>query len=129
MPTPYEIIETYCTNSGKNNCTRDLAYSIYCQQYETLALDPSLTPAGINTMLLSNASIIAHVRSADDALAKHVEDELKRIRKELGNRSFGLSIVSGVVGNLVYSLLLVVIFVLAKDQVATWLASVSQVKP
>ncbi|TDK53837.1 hypothetical protein [Pseudomonas moraviensis] len=129
MPTPFEIIEQYCTRNRKSTCTRDLAYSVYCLQYETLAKDPTLTPAAINTILLSDTSVIAHVRSAEDTLSKHVEDELKRLKKELGAKSFGMSIVSGVVGNLVYSLLLVLVFVLAKDQIASWLSSVSQGTP
>ncbi|GLH47069.1 hypothetical protein [Pseudomonas lactis] len=129
MPTPYETIEQYCTANRKGTCTRDLAYSVYCQQYETLAKDPTLNAVAINTILLSNTSVIAHVRSAEDTLSKHVEDELKTIKKELSTKSFGMSIVSGVVGNLVYSLLLFLVFVLAKDQIASWLSSVSKGAP
>ena len=125
MPTPYETIDTYCKHNKKNNCVRDLAYSIYTQQSDLLSQDPTLTPAAIQTMLLTDASLLAHIRSAEDALSAQIENEIKRIRKELGIKSFGMSIVSGVVGNIVYSLLLVIIFILAKDQIATWLASLS----
>lgn len=128
MPTPYETIDAYCKQNKKNNCVRDLAYSIYTQQSDLLSQDPLLTPAAIQTMLLTDASLLAHVRSAEDALSAQVENEIKRIRKELGTKSFGMSIVSGVVGNIVYSLLLVVIFILAKDQISTWLSSISAAK-
>lgn len=126
MPTPYETIEQHCTKHKINPCIRDLAFSVYCQQYETLAKDPSLTPANINTILLSAASVNAHVRAAEDTLTKHVESELKSLKKELGTKSFGWSILSGIVGNVLYSLLLIVIFILAKDQIGTWLSSLSQ---
>ena len=128
MPTPYETIDAYCKQNKKNNCVRDLAYSIYMQQSDLLSQDPSLTPAAIQTILLTDANLLAHVRSAEDALSAQVENEVKRIRKELGTKSFGMSIVSGVVGNIVYSLLLVVIFILAKDQISTWLSSLSAAK-
>lgn len=129
MPTPYETIDGYCKQNKKNNCIRDLAYSIYTQQTDLLSQDPTLTPAAIQTMLLTDASLLAHVRSAEDALSAQVENELKQIRKELGTKSFGMSVLSGVVGNVVYSLLLVIIFVLAKDQISTWLSSLSAAKP
>lgn len=129
MPTPYEAIDSYCKQNKKNNCIRDLAYSVYTQQRDLLSQDPTLTPAAIQTMLLTDASLLAHVRSAEDALSAQVENEVKRIRKELGTKSFGMSIVSGVVGNIVYSLLLVIIFVLAKDQISTWLSSLASSKP
>lgn len=129
MPTPYEAIDSYCKQNKKNNCIRDLAYSVYTQQSDLLSQDRTLTPAAIQTMLLTEASLLAHVRSAEDALSAQVENEVKRIRKELGTKSFGVSIISGVVGNIVYSLLLVIIFVLAKDQIATWLSSLASSKP
>ncbi|WP_128326240.1 hypothetical protein [Pseudomonas alkylphenolica] len=126
MPTPYEIIEQHCTKNKINACARDLAFSVYSQQYETLAQDPNLTPAAINTILLSNPSLAAHVRAAEDTLSKYVEGELKSLKRELGAKSFGWSILSGVFGNILYSLLLIVIFILAKDQIATWLSSISK---
>ncbi|MGY2142201.1 hypothetical protein ACW9I5_05905 [Pseudomonas azotoformans] len=126
MPTPYETIEQHCTKNKINSCTRDLAFSVYCQQYETLAKDPTLTATAINTILLSSASVNAHVRAAEDALSKHVESELKNLKKELATKSFGWSILSGIVGNVLYSLLLILIFILAKDQIGTWLSSISK---
>jgi len=129
MPTPYETIDGYCKKNKKNNCIRDLAYSIYTQQADLLSQEPTLSSAAIQTMLLTDASLLAHVRSAEDALSAQVENELKQIRKELGTKSFGMSVLSGVVGNVVYSLLLVIIFVLAKDQISTWLSSLSAAKP
>lgn len=129
MPTPYETIDSYCKQNKKNNCVRDLAYSIYTQQSDLLSKDPSLTSTAIQTMLLTDASLLAHVRSAEDALSAQVENEVKRIRKELGTKSFAVSVLSGVVGNVVYSLLLVIIFVLGKDQISTWLSSLSAGKP
>jgi hypothetical protein len=125
MPTPYETIDNYCKQNKKNNCIRDLAYSIYTQQSDLLSKDPDLTTTAIQTMLLTDASLLAHVRSAEDALASQVESEISRIRKELRTKSFGMSVLSGVTGNILYSLLLVIIFVLAKDQISTWLSTLS----
>ncbi|EQB5727883.1 MULTISPECIES: hypothetical protein [Enterobacter] len=129
MPTPYETIDNYCKQNKKNNCVRDLAYSIYTQQNDLLSQDQTLTPAAIQKMLLTDASLVAHIRSAEDALSAQVESEISRIRKELGTKSFGISVLSGVTGNIVYSLLLVIIFVLAKDQISTWLSSLSANTP
>lgn len=125
MPTPYEKIDSFCKQNKKNNCIRDLAYSIYTQQSDLLSKDPSLTPTVIQTILLTDASLLAHVRSAEDSLSSQVESEITRIRRELGAKSFGMSVLAGVTGNIVYSLLLVVIFFVAKDQISTWLSTLS----
>jgi hypothetical protein len=129
MPRPYETIDNYCKQNKKNNCIRDLAYSIYTQQSDLLSQDLTLTSAAIQKMLLTDASLLAHVRSAEDALSSQVESEITRIRKELGTKSFGMSVLSGVTGNILYSLLLVIIFVLAKDQISTWLSTLSANTP
>ena len=123
MATPYQIIEKYCQDNKKNNCIRDLAYSIYMQQYEDLAKDPTLTSEAIQRILLTDNSIQSHIRSADEALADQIELEIKRVKKEIGTKSFWLSVLTGVIGNVAYSLLLVLIFYLAKDQIGAWLIS------
>jgi len=127
-PTPFETISDYCARQRKNECVRDLAYSIYRQQFESLTKDknPTADAATISateTTLLSPGSLLAHVRSAEETLRKQFEDELKPIRQHATKDSFWFAVLTGIVGNIIYSILLIVLFVVAKDQLSSWLSS------
>jgi hypothetical protein len=130
--TPFEIVTDHCREQQKNACVRDLAYSIYRQQYESLTKDIDSDPKSIEAVqktLLSPGNLVAHVRSAEDMLQKQFEEDLKPIRAKAAKDSFWISVISGIVGNILYSLLLIVIFIVAKDQLASWLSSLVQTQP
>ncbi|WME84443.1 hypothetical protein [Stenotrophomonas maltophilia] len=125
MTTPFEKIAGHCEKSAKSIVVRDLAFSVYCQQYETLSKDVSLTPDAINKILLSEPNLISHIRTAEEAISAEVERNEAKIRREIALKGFGMSIVSGVVGNIAYSVLLLLVFFLARDQISSWLSSVA----
>lgn len=130
--TPFQTISEYCATQKKNNCVRDLAYSTYRQQFEALTDDPATdaaTRAATEKTLLAPGSLLAHVRSAEEILRRQFEDDLKPIRAQAAKDSFWFAVVTGIVGNIIYSLLLIVLFIVAKDQLSTWLSSLVQEKP
>lgn len=130
--TPFEIIADHCQQQQKNACVRDLAYSIYRQQFESLTKDSGTDQKSIDATektLLSPGSLVAHVRSAEELLRKQFEDDLKPIKSRDKRDSFWFSVITGIVGNIIYSLLLIVLFIVAKDQLALWLSSLVQNKP
>lgn len=134
MPTPFEIIEEYCVSQRKNDCVRDLAYSIYRQQFELLIKDKNPTTdaatiAATEQTLLSQGSLRAHIRAAEEVLRKQFEDELKPIKEHAAKDSFLFAVFTGIVGNIIYSLLLIILFIVAKDQLSSWLSSLIIDKP
>lgn len=127
----FEIITEYCQTHEKNGCVRDLAFSIYQQQYESLineTNDPNSNEP-IRKTLLSPGNLLAHVRTAEDMLIKQFEEDLKPIQAKAAKDSFWMSVISGIVGNILYSLFLIIIFVVAKDQISSWLSSLAPNKP
>lgn len=125
--TAFEIITEYCQTHEKNSCIRDLAFSIYQQQYESLINETNDKNSNdaIRKTLLSNGNLLAHVRTAEDMLIKQFEADLKPIQARAAKDVFWMSVVSGIVGNILYSLLLIIVFVIAKDQISSWLSSLA----
>lgn len=131
QPTPFEVIDEYCQKQRKNGCVRDLAFSIYRQQFESLTKDSGGDQKSIDATqktLLSPGSLVAHVRSAEELLRKQFEDDLKPIQRRDKRSSFWFAVFTGVFGNIVYSLIIIVLFVVAQDQLSTWLSSLVQKK-
>jgi hypothetical protein len=129
--TPFEVVTDYCGKQKKSDCVRDLAYSIYRQQFESLTVNknPSAdaaTIAATEATLLSPGSLLAHIRSAEEALKAQFEDDLKPIRRRDVNDSFWFAVATGIIANIIYSLVIIVMFVVAKDQIASWLSNLKQ---
>ena len=134
MATPFETIADHCVRNSKNDCVRDLAFSIYRQQFESLTTNknPPLDAAAIlatEQTLLAPGSLIAHTRAAEDILKTHFEDESNKIQSKIKRESFFYAVGTGIVGNIIYSLLLIILFAVAKDQLSSWLSSLVQDKP
>lgn len=130
--TPFEVMSEYCNDQDKNTVVRDLAYSIYRQQFESLSKDANGDQTSIDAIqktLLSQGNLVAHVRSAEDMLDRQFQNELKPIQSKSTKDSFWLSVGGGIVSNILYSLLLIIIFVIAKDQLSSWLSTLIEVKP
>lgn len=128
----FEVISEFCNDQDKNTCIRDLAYSIYRQQFESLTKDSGDDQTSIDAIqktLISDGNLAAHVRTAEDILKRQFQAELKPIQSKATKDSFWLSVGSGIVSNILYSLLLIILFVIAKDQLATWLATLIEQKP
>jgi len=130
--TPFDVISDYCNAQDKNTVIRDLAYSIYRQQFESLSKDANGDQTSISAIqktLLSQGNLVAHVRTAEDMLNRQFQSELKPIHSKAAKVSFWMSVGSGIVGNILYSLLLILIFVVAKDQLSSWLSTLIEAKP
>lgn len=134
MPTPFEVIAEYCVKNNKTDCVRDLAYSVYRQQFESLVADktPPLDAAAVQATektLLAPGSLVAHTRAAEEILKKQFEGDAEKLHSKMRRESFWFAVFTGVVGNIIYSLLLIVLFVVAKDQLSSWMSSLIQDRP
>lgn len=132
VKTPFEIIGEYCQQQDKNSCVRDLAFSIYRQQFESLTKDPNIDKTSVDAIqktLLSAGNLVAHVRSAEEILRKQFEDDLKPIKAQASRDTFWFAVLTGIVSNIIYSLLIIILFIVAKDQLSSWLSSLVQNKP
>jgi len=134
VATPFETIADHCVRNNKSDCVRDLAFSIYQQQFESLTLGktPPLDTAAVQATeqtLLAPGSLIAHTRAAEEILRKQFEGEANQLQSKMKRDAFWFSVGTGIVGNIIYSLLLIILFVVAKDQLSSWLSSLVQDKP
>jgi len=126
MSTAFERISKYCADNGKSIFVRNVAFSIFQEKLEQGKItSPSLHIDSLADALLADASMFSHVMHAETMIGEQIKEDVAKGRRKDGFRSFCVSIASGVAGNFAYSLLLVLVFVLARDQIRSWLNDVS----
>ncbi len=132
--TELQTVQEYCQQRSKSSVVTSLAYSIYQQQLEELVTEntngnAAPTDAEISTMkttLLSQNSLSAHVRFAEEMLSTEVDKAITpHINKE-GSKTFWTSVGGSIVANFIYSILMILLFVVAQDQIGSWLSSLPE---
>lgn len=129
MFSAYEKITKYCKDNEKNFAIRNHAYCIYLESLKEALNsqdDPNDNINSISTALLTDSAIQGYVSRAERFTQKIIDSSVEPILNANKRNDFLNNIVTGVVGNFVFSILLVVIFWLGKDQVASWLSAVSK---
>ena len=129
--TELEVVTEYCNSNGKSSVVGSIAFSIYQQQLEELIADSQNNGEGLSdneistmrTTLLSQNSLSAHVRLAEDQLAEQTRSAIKPLLKKEGFKNFLVSVGASVIASFLYSILLIIIFVVAQEQIASWLSS------
>lgn len=126
-----KAIAAYCKDNGKSAAVQAAACGLFEQQLAELIEDqtskgsapsPVQEQAMVDTLLSKN-SLAALVRLAEDTITPEVTKALGPLRRQQGAREFWLAVASGIVSSLIYSLLLIIVFIVAQDQLRSWLAS------
>ena len=134
MTTAYQRIQAICQRDGKSQAITYVAYSRYQEHLENTITDRqdagvSLTPGDeeqIRETLLTEQSVASHIRLAEEVLREETEKATESIRRRETLGTFGMAILTNIAGNLIYALLLILLFIIARDQIASWLSSLAQ---
>ena len=131
MSTPFQIIDTHCETNHKSTVVRNIAFGVYEQQLQELVADKTEengqppTDDELRTMketLLSRNSLTSHVRLAEDMFAEQSKLHMKPLLKKHGSKEFWKGVGASIVANIIYSILLLVLFMVAQDQISSWLS-------
>lgn len=131
-----QVVQEYCRKNNKSAVITALTYSVFQKQFEELIEDntdeegaPSKTKIDAMRMtLLSDASLNAHLRVAEEMQLSETQDVLQPFMRKESIKNFWHSVSASVVASFIYSVLLIVIFIVAQEQIGTWLSSLT-VKP
>ena len=132
--SPFQRVERYCRDQRKSIAVRNIAYATFQQQFEEFVEDKirghnppdEAQLETIRETLLSDKSIASHVRLAEEILSDATREAFKPFQRRENIKTFWLSAATGIVANVIYSILLIIVFVIAREQIATWLWSVTK---
>lgn len=137
--TTYDKINQACTTKYKGKdilvqTERDYVVRIFLEGYyqtvkkyeETHGHTPTETEERtIIETLLNESSMQSYIASAKayyNSYKTSIEDDYKR---KLDKTSFWVNVGISIVANMIYSIFLIIVFMVAKDQIATWLTQLS----
>ena len=121
---PYEIIKKYCYENKKDERVFNYAYCIYKDTILSSYKDLKENISGdMKKALLTNKNIELFVNKAEYKLKKDNEKVIEPYKKEFSRKNFKMSVYSSILGNFIYSMLLLLIFWVAGSQILSWLQS------
>jgi len=129
----YDKINAYCTEKydgvliqpERDYILRKFLDSYYeaIEKYkETNQTEPTeAEEQTIVNSLLNESTLLSYVDSAKGYYEKFVGNIENDLRKKQDRPAFWKNICGSILANLIYSIILIIIFFVAKDQIATWL--------
>lgn len=127
MTNAFDVITEYCLKNGKSFAVRNHAYCVYVQ-----ALDEAITRTGATTprtidntsaALLSESAIESYVTNAERFSDQLTMEAVAKLVNDRRFKDFFYSVGSSVVGSLLFTILLVAMFWIGRDQIRSWLVA------
>lgn len=121
MTGEYQTLTSYCKMQGKSLSIRNHAFCSYVEAYsEAIARNPDNADV-TSAALLTAQAMEGYITRAEIFESELIEKAIKPIINKQSSESFIRSVMSSTIGSFVFSLLLVIVFFLAKDQIKSWL--------
>lgn len=129
MTEAFEKITEFCNTRNKDIIVRNHAYCIYMNVLQkALANHDNLTPLRTETArlaLLTDEAIEGYVSRADALVDSSTQAIIAPYENQHSTREFWRGVASSVLGSFIFTVLLVFIFWLAREQIRGWLQSLS----
>lgn len=124
---PFQTIKDFCRGEKLNITIERILYHKYQQEINELIQSykdenngnkPSDdTIQGFKQTLLSENTLSTNVRLADEEIEDILKDKITAEKRKIGRINFWKSVLSSVVGSFFFVLLLILIFIVAENQV------------
>lgn len=133
----YNKINEYCTTRyGRvlDQPERDYILRKFLESYyeavdrykEVHHSEPSpIEEKTIINSLLNESTLLSYSDSAKSYYEKFKNDIENNFKKKQDKATFGKNVATSILANLIYSIILIIIFFVANDQIATWLIQLS----
>ncbi|MBE7495162.1 MAG: hypothetical protein HS117_09465 [Verrucomicrobiaceae bacterium] len=134
MIEEFQLISDYCTRAGKSLEVRNHAFCLFVS-----ALDNALKEHADRTgnqpkpkeaadkhdALLTEDSVLGFVTRAEHLVEKAASEIREPYKDSIGSKQFWMSVWAGVLASLIYSIIILIVFWVAREQIASWLQSVA----
>ena len=133
----YEKFVEVCNRHHIKSFIREYAFGIYIQKVNIAIKEEQSSNDGnlsseqkknIFNALVNEQFILDYAKEAETNYHKQRELDFRPYFKENSGGSFWKSVFASVVGGFFYSVLLVIIFYIAQDQIGTWLQQLANKK-
>ena len=125
----FETIQKFCVDNKLSKLHERILLHKYYEDYYTLiedhkkkeSCDPSVdTIKGFNATLWNEMTLKTNVTLANDEIKNYTEKEINKIKRTQSNMAFWKSTLSSIVGSIIFTFLLILLFTLAQSQIKTW---------
>lgn len=128
----FQAVDDYCKDLRKAPIIAYLAHAYNEEQFRELVeqkqkAGTALAAADIHIIvetLSAKRNIEANVRRAEQSLDDAIRQGMQPYLKNQETKAFWISVGGNVLASFIYSILLIVVFIVAKDQITSWLQSV-----
>jgi hypothetical protein len=124
---PFNIITSYCVKNNKPFATRNHAYCIFVQALEDavqqMGVDTPRARENASAALLTETNIQNFMGRAELFSDEVLRDTIRTINKRRQLREYWFAIITGVLANIVFSVFLLLMFWIGRDQITQWLSS------
>ena len=133
----YDIINNYCTSKYKGvliQPERDYVLRKFLDSYyesidrftETHKCPPtSEEEQTIIDSLLNESTLLSYIESSKNYYEKFRYNIENDVKNKMDKPAFLKNILTGILANLIYSVILIILFFVAKDQITTWLTQLT----
>ncbi|MDO3383010.1 hypothetical protein [Gilvimarinus algae] len=126
----FDAISKFCLDNDKDFPVRNQAFAIYAQKLKEAIENHKqkngrITPAQestIHNMMESESEIRGYVVAAERIISDIKETAIEPYKSSFNWKDYWISVSSSVLGAFFYSVLLVIMFVVAEEQIKSWVA-------
>ncbi|MFZ4412685.1 MAG: hypothetical protein ACOYOV_06345 [Bacteroidales bacterium] len=79
------------------------------------------TIVGFNTTLLSDMTLSTNVNLSAAELEEFNKKEIEKVKAVNGWKNFGLSTLSSIIGSFLFTLLIIILFLMGESQIKSWI--------
>lgn len=131
MSTPYERIKTFCETKELSKLQQSILLNKFYENYNAMIdeykkrqdKDPDQNMLeAYETALLSDTNIQNNIKLVNEEIENVFKDRLKSFKRRTSFKEFSISVLSGVIGSFIFTLLLVLLLQLGQNQIKSWIA-------
>lgn len=122
--TPYDKISKYCEDKNLSNLKKGYILQKYYEEFYKLSKDCKTADEilGTEKTLLSDTTLSSYLIYANNEINNEIDDQVKVYKKERSFKDFGRDILIGVLASAAYTILLILIIILAQNQLKSFVS-------
>lgn len=79
------------------------------------------TVIGFNSTLLSDMTLSTNINLAEAELESFTKKKLEKVKMANGWKNFGLSTLSSIIGSFLFTLIIILLFLMGESQIKSWI--------
>lgn len=133
--SPYNLIGGFCRSRDLNKLYQRILFHRFHEEYQKLIdnykerekKDPSdEVKKEYENLLLNENTLTTNVKLATEEINEQIKEQIKKIEHGQSWSNFWTSVLAGVVGSIIFTLLIMISFTLGHNQIKSWINDIYQ---